>query len=335
KVPENMVVTRPELLDPAVDLQRDRMLGDPDAELTLVEYGSYACHQCRAVHVVIEGLRSRFGERMRYVFRHFPVARKEATPAAELAEYAAETAGRFWDVHEALMERGPALLEDDIARIARNFNLPPRDEMDGPAFAAAQAKLSDDIESAQRTGIELRPTFFINGHHYTGTWDESSLADAMLAPLGHRIQSAAFEFVRWGPSSGLLLGLATLIALVVSNTPLAAAFAGWLETPAGFQWGSNEVAHSLVYWVNHGLLTVFFFVVGLEIKREFTVGHLATFRSGAFPVIAAMGGIALPAVIYALIAPPDLRHGWGIPIGTDTAFAVALIVLLGDRVPIE
>ena len=102
------------MLDPAVDLERDRILGDPNAEMTLVEYGSYACHQCRAVHEVIEGLRSRFGERMRYVFRHLPVARKEATPAAELAEYAAETTGRFWDVHEALMERGPALLEGEL-----------------------------------------------------------------------------------------------------------------------------------------------------------------------------------------------------------------------------
>src|SRR3954453_7629593 len=330
-----MVDARPELLDPAVDLERDHILGDPEAEMTLVEYGSYAGHQCRAVHAVIEGLRSRFGERMRYVFRHFPVARKEATPAAELAEYAAKTTGRFWDVHEALMERGPALSEGDISRIARDFNLPPRDEMDRSALAAAQAKVRENIEGAERSGVELRPTFFINGRPYAGTWDESSLADAMLAPLGHRIQSAAFEFVRWGPSSGLLLGLATLIALVISNSPLGAAFANWWETPAGFQWGSNEFAHSLVHWVNHGLLTVFFFVVGLEIKREFTVGHLATFRSGAFPVIAAMGGIALPAVIYALIAPPHLRHGWGIPIGTDTAFAVALIVLLGDRVPVE
>jgi NhaA family Na+:H+ antiporter len=82
-------------------------------------------------------------------------------------------------------------------------------------------------------------------------------------------------------------------------------------------------------------LSIFFFVVGLEIKREFTVGHLASLRSGALPVMAALGGILLPALIYASIAPPDLRHGWGVPIGTDTAFAVALIVLLGNRVPIE
>jgi NhaA family Na+:H+ antiporter len=85
------------MLDPLVTMDRDHILGPPDAELTLVEYGSYACPQCHAVHEVIEGLRSRFGERMRYVFRHLPVAGSEvALRASELAEYAGQTTGRFW-----------------------------------------------------------------------------------------------------------------------------------------------------------------------------------------------------------------------------------------------
>jgi NhaA family Na+:H+ antiporter len=324
------------MLDPAVDLDRDHILGPADAEMTLVEYGSYACRACYAVHEVIEGLRSRFGERMRYVFRHLPLADNEdAIRAAELAEYAAQTTGRFWDVHEALMERGPVFAEEDLDRIASEFKLSLSKEVSESALSAAQSRVRDDIESAERSGVQVRPTFFINGRRYDGTWDESSLADAMLAPLGHRIQSAAFEFVRWGPSSGLLLGLAAITALVLSNLPIGSALTAFWETPLGLQWGNFTFTHSLLHWVNHGLLTVFFFVVGLEIKREFTVGHLATFRSGALPVCAALGGIILPAVIYALIAPPGLRHGWGIPIGTDTAFAVALIVLLGDRVPIE
>lgn len=331
-----MAGSRPKLLDPPVDVGRDHILGPADAEMTLVEYGSYACSNCHAVHDVIEGLRSRFGERMRYVFRHLPADGSEgATRASELAEFADQTTGRFWEVHEALMEQGPALSDGDFKRIARAHNLPPIDATNEPAYAAAQARVREDIESAQRSGARVTPTFFINGRRYGGTWDESSLADAMLGSLGHRIQSAAFEFVRWGPSSGLLLGLATLIAILLSNSPLGSAFTAWWETPLGFQWGTGTFAQSLLHWTNHGLLTIFFFVVGLEIKREFTVGHLATFRSGALPVLAALGGIVLPALIYASIAPPDLRHGWGIPIGTDTAFAVALIVLLGSRVPIE
>jgi NhaA family Na+:H+ antiporter len=326
---------RLEKLDPPIDLDRDHVLGLPDAELTLVEYGSYACRHCPAVEEVIEGLRSRFGERMRYVFRHLPVPGSEdAIRAAELAQYAAETTGRFWEVHEALMERGLAFSAGEFGRIAREFNLPTGAAYD-TALVAARERVREDIESAERSGARVTPTFFINGRRYAGAWDESSLADAMLGALGHRIQAAAFQFVRWGPSSGLLLGLATALALVLSNSRMGTAFQSWWETTLGFQWGASTFGLSLLDWVNHGLLTIFFIVVGLEIKREFTVGHLASFQSGALPVIAAFGGIVLPAIIYASIAPPELKHGWGIPIGTDTAFAVALIVLLGDRVPIE
>ena len=331
-----MANSRPAKLALLVDPGRDHVLGPPDAEITLVEYGSYACRNCHAVHEVVEGLRSRFGDRMRYVFRHLPVTGSEdATRAAELAEYAAQASGRFWEVHEALMERGPVFSEGDFGRIEREVNLPPGNAGHETALKAAKARVSEDADSARRSGSLVTPTFFINGRRYAGTWDESSLADAMLGSLGHRIQAAAFEFVRWGPSSGLLLGLATLLALVLSNSRLGPAFLSWWDTQFGFRWGASTFVLTLLDWVNHGLLTIFFIVVGLEIKREFTVGHLASFRSGALPVVAAFGGIALPAVLFSLIAPPQLRHGWGVPIGTDTAFAVALIVLLGDRAPVE
>ena len=322
-------------LVPPVDPARDHALGPPDAEMTLVEYGSYACPRCHVVHEVVEALRGRFGDRMRYVFRHLPIAGSDAAvPAAVLAEYADGAAGRFWEVHEVLMERGPAFAEGDLEQVAAAAGL-SRSLPGGPVVEAAEARVRDDIESARASGVQVTPTFFINGRRYTGAWDESSLADAMLGSLGYRVQRAAFEFVRWGPASGLLLALATLAALGLSNSPLGPAFLAMWETPAGLRWGGSALVLSLLDWVNHGLLTVFFVVVGLEIKREFTVGHLASVRSGALPVIAAFGGIALPAIIYATIAPPGLEHGWGIPIGTDTAFAVALIVLLGARVPVE
>ena len=87
--------------------------------------------------------------------------------------------------------------------------------------------------------------------------------------------------------------------------------------------------------MNHGLLTVFFLVVGLEIKRELTVGRLATPRAAAFPIAAALGGMLAPAAIFLLLAPAGFGHAWGITIATDTAFAIALIVLLGERVPVD
>lgn len=333
-----MMPTHLNLLATPVDPSRDHVLGPLDAELTLVQYGSYADFRCRAVHAVVEGLRSRFGDRMRYVFRHLPVeGKKDALRAAEVTELVSESTGEFWALHEKFMEKGPTLTAADIDQVALSYGTGLRDSgnSDDGALAAARTRVQRDIESAKRSGAAEPPVFFINGRRYSGTWDESSLADAMLAPLGHRIQAAAFRFVRWGPASGVLLGLATLLAIVLSNSPWASAFAALWEKPLGALWDGQTFAHSLLHWVNHGLLTVFFFVVGLEIKREFTVGHLATVRSGSLPVIAAFGGIILPAVIYAFIAPPGLRHGWGIPIGTDTAFAVAIIVFLGPRVPIQ
>lgn len=95
-------------LDRPVELAKDHVLGPVDAEITLVEYGSYVCAYCHTAHDVIRRLRDEFGDRLRYVYRHLPLAdRTEATRAAELAEYIAETTGEFWPVHDTLMRRGP------------------------------------------------------------------------------------------------------------------------------------------------------------------------------------------------------------------------------------
>ncbi len=324
------------MLKPPVDVRHDHIIGPPDAEMVLVQYGSYACARSYAVHEVVERLRSRFGDRMSYVFRHLPRTEiPKSRQAADFAEFAGKATGKFWEIHEAIMECGPGLSQNQLNEIAQRFGVPSPNDIPQAELKEAREQVSNDIEEATQSGVTTTPSFFINGRRYDGAWDESSLADAMLGTLGHRIQSAAFRFVSWGPSSGLLLGLATLIALLLSNSFLGPAYAAWWETPFGIRWGTTEFTHSLIHWVNHGLLTVFFFVVGLEIKREFTVGHLSSFRAGALPVVSALGGILLPAAIFAAIAPPELRHGWGIPIGTDTAFAVAMIVLLRDRVPIE
>ena len=108
-------------LDRAVDVARDHVLGRADAEVTLLEYGSYACPHCHAAHPVIANLRDRFGDRMRYVFRHLPIrGSADAVPAAELAEYAGETTGKFWAAHDVLMQRGPVFEPGGLGEIARS-----------------------------------------------------------------------------------------------------------------------------------------------------------------------------------------------------------------------
>jgi NhaA family Na+:H+ antiporter len=274
---------------------------------------------------------------MRYVFRHRPSSgNDDAKLAAELAEYAFQTTGQFWPVHEALMERGPTFRPNDFAHIAQEFDLPPRDDANAPAWQAAELKVQDDIRSAQRGGALVTPTFFINNRRYEGAWDESALTEALLGSLGHHLHTASVDFARWGPSTGLLLLLMSIFALLITNSPFGLAFQSWWNTPFGIHLGDGAFILPLLDWVNEGLLTIFFLAVGLEIKREFTVGHLATQRAAALPVIASFGGMIVPSLLYLAVIPPGpLAVGWGIPIATDTAFAVALIVLLGDRVPVE
>jgi NhaA family Na+:H+ antiporter len=274
---------------------------------------------------------------MRYVFRHRPLSEDEyARPAAELAEYAQETAGQYWQAHELLMRRSPKLKVEDLEAVAAELRLPPHDGKYQEAWRRAQTKVQEDIDSSRRSGARLSPTFFINNRRYEGPWDESTLAEAMLGSLGHRVQTAALDFARWAPSTGLLLLTMTILALVLSNSPAGPAFEALWETPVG--WTAGDWAFHLPFraWINDGLLTIFFVVVGLEIKREFTVGHLATWRAAALPFAAAAGGMLLPASLYLFVVPAGpLATGWAIPTTTDTAFAIALIALLGGRVPVE
>jgi NhaA family Na+:H+ antiporter len=158
----------------------------------------------------------------------------------------------------------------------------------------------------------------------------------MLGSLGHRVRTAALGFASWAPSTGVMLLLATLLAIVFTNSRLGPDFGEFWQTTLGIRFGGADFHMPLLHWVNDALLTVFFLVVGLEIKREFTVGHLASRRSAALPIAAAIGGMTLPALIYVWVVPAgSWQIGWGVPTATDTAFAVALIALMGSRVPVE
>ena len=320
-----------------VDLSRDHFIGDPDAEIVLLEYGSYSCEHCHAAHEVIADLRDRFGDKMMYVFRQLPIRGSDtARPAAELAEFAAETGGKFWAVHDELMRRGPLFADNDLAEIADKFGVEIENEKFAEARERASERVDEDRSSARESGARVTPSFFINGRRYEGAWDETALSEAMLGSLGHRLHSAALEFVRWGPSTGLLLAIMSILAVILANSAWGPAFTDLWHTETGLQLGGMRFYLPLIEWINDGLLAFFFLVVGLEIKREFTVGHLATRRSAILPIAASIGGMVVPALMYMAILPSGpYAHGWGVPIATDTAFAIAIIVLLGDRVPVE
>ncbi|MBE0613527.1 MAG: Na+/H+ antiporter NhaA [Burkholderiales bacterium] len=134
---------------------------------------------------------------------------------------------------------------------------------------------------------------------------------------------------------GVLLFVAAVLAMLVANSPMAGAHQAFLDIPIVVKIGAFEIAKPLLLWVNDGLMAVFFFLVGLELKREVLQGELSSFRQAFLPVAAAIGGIAGPAAIYAIMnaGDPVAARGWAIPAATDIAFALGVLALLGDRVP--
>lgn len=137
-------------------------------------------------------------------------------------------------------------------------------------------------------------------------------------------------------SSGIILFSCVILSLSIANSPLGQGFLNLLETPLGFQTESLHLKYSLALWINDGLMAIFFLLVGLEIKREVVEGELSTPKKAVLPIICAIGGAILPALIYSAFNSGTIAAGgWGIPMATDIAFALAILSLLSDKVPVS
>ena len=154
------------------------------------------------------------------------------------------------------------------------------------------------------------------------------------SPLARRVVRPAQEFIHQEGAAGRLLIVAALIGLILANSPLADAYHELWATEFGFELGPYAITHTLLEWVNSGLMAIFFFLVTLEVKREFVRGALSTRKDAVLPVVAALGGMIVPAVAYFVINAglDGNTRGWGVPIATDIAFAVAVASLLSGRV---
>jgi NhaA family Na+:H+ antiporter len=157
--------------------------------------------------------------------------------------------------------------------------------------------------------------------------DTTSRLNRIIRPLQ--------DFLRLEASGGLALMAAAVLALLVANSPLAGAYQSFLDLPFQVSLGSWGLDKPLILWINDGLMAVFFFLVGMELKREVAEGHLSDIRTASLPGFAAVGGMAVPAAIYAALnwGDPEALRGWAIPAATDIAFALGVLSLLGNRVP--
>lgn len=315
--------------------ERDHIHGSLDAPAILVEYGDYQCPHCRLVYHNIKELQEQLGDRMSYVYRHMPIS--SVHPHAQLAAEAAEAAGaqgKFWEMHDMLYGH-IQLDEDSILGYAEELDLDMERFRDDLINGVYEDRVQEDIDSGIRSGVNGTPTFFLNGERYDGPWDLESLIELVEKPLGLRVSLLTQEFSRLAASGGIVLLISAIVALIWRNSPGGESYIQFWETELSINLYNWSLSESLVHWINDGLMVIFFFVVGLEIKRELTTGELASLRRAALPVAGAIGGMLVPAAIYLLFnAGGPAERGWGIPMATDIAFTLGILTVLGSRVPL-
>lgn len=155
-----------------------------------------------------------------------------------------------------------------------------------------------------------------------------------MTPAEKYVIQPVNRFISKSTTGGIVLFVAALVAIFFANSPWAEDYAHFWHQHVVIAFGDYKLDMTLHHWINDGLMAIFFFVVGLELKRELTNGELASPKKAALPIIAAIGGMAFPALIYLFFnGGTDAAHGWGIPMATDIAFALGVMYMLGDKVP--
>jgi NhaA family Na+:H+ antiporter len=319
----------------AVDPDRDHVRGVPtDEAVVVVAYEDFFCPYCRRLRQVYRRLREALGDRLVYVFRHFPNER--AHPGAELAARASEAAarqGRFFEMHDGLFDREPPISAPDLVDLARAIGL------DVARFARdlesdeVRARVEQDLADGRQNGVTGTPTLFVDGIRYDGAWDYHSMLEALERPVAVRVHRSARVFASLPTSAGLVLLVTAVLAIVCANTPIAPLYERVMSSYVAV--GPIGGASSLTVrdWCSEGLLAVFFLLVGLDIRREMTTGALAEWRAAILPIVAAVGGVVTPALIYLAFNGGPASRGWSVPTATDIAFTLGLLAVLGDRVP--
>jgi Na+:H+ antiporter, NhaA family len=319
----------------AVDPESDHVRGAwSDEAVFVVGYQDFLCPYCRRLRPVMGQLREALGDRMVYVFRHFP--NEHANPGADLAARASEAAalqGRFFEMHDALFDHELPIGRTELLELAKATGLDPSRFEGDLDSEPVRARVERDVEDGRENGVTGTPTLFVDGVRYDGAWDYHSMFESLERPVAARVHRSARVFASLPTSGALILLLAALLAILCANTPLAPLYERAMNAHLGIGPVGSLLSLTTREWLSEGLFTLFFLIVGLEIRREMTVGALTSRRAALLPLVAAMGGVIAPALVYLGLNGGAAARGWPIPTATDVAFSLGLLALLGDRVP--
>ncbi len=327
----------PTSLKPGFSAKTDLILQNPKGKVKVVWFVDYTDLHTRRVRDVLMRSTERIQEADVLIAVRVIAGSNENSPEyiAACAAIASAAQDKFSEMHMALFEEAPEYSEASVLVLAEELGLDIEKFKKDLHSATTKKRLEGFINSFKSSEILQSPAYFIDGQPYIGVWDEHDVMEALTKPLGYRVRVASMEFVNWAASSSLMMILATLLALLIANLGFHEQYEHFIEIIAGLKAGSWELMMPLEVWVNDGLMALFFLLVGIEIKHELVEGELSSMKKAAVPVFAALGGMIVPALIYTFInyGNEHTAHGWGIPMATDIAFTLGILMLLGDRVP--
>ncbi|HXJ02512.1 MAG TPA: Na+/H+ antiporter NhaA [Micropepsaceae bacterium] len=317
-----------------IDRGRDHVRGGhkPDA-VSIVLYGDYLCPYCSRLRFVLARLRKALGERLAYVFRHYPNER--AHPGAGVISRMAEAAGRqgkFWEIHDWIYDQQPPVKEADLRDFVASLGIDMERFDHDVNDDETKRRVEEDLAEGRRNGVTGTPTVFIDGIRYDGAWDFYSMLEALERPVATRLQRSARTFASLPAAGGLVLLIAAALAILCANSPLEPYYRLFINSSLGFGMAGTTFSLPVGAWFSEGLLSIFFLLVGLEIRREMTAGALSDPRAAILPVLAAMGGVLAPAAIYLSLNSGPAASGWAVPTATDIAFTLGILALLGNRI---
>ena len=263
----------------------------------------------------------------------------EENPNAFLAAKAI-VAGERQSVSEDLYQKlagNPELYEErKLFELARSLWIDMNRFKEDYFSEETEKRVLQDIEDSKSSGLVVFPSLTINDEPYNGAWDDESLFAAIEKRGNKQFNKAIESFFDWGASAAAVLIIATFGALLMVNLGFEETYEHWRHTEFGFTFAHSELILPIEIWINDFLMAIFFLLIGLEIKKEVLDGELSDKKRAAMPVIGAIGGMLVPALLYVAVnMGTETSNGWGIPMATDIAFTLGLMALMGTRIPLS
>ncbi|HHP7242590.1 MAG TPA: Na+/H+ antiporter NhaA [Cyclobacteriaceae bacterium] len=280
---------------------------------------------------------SELGDSISFSYKYCPNLdeKPEALNAAK-AIVAAENQASSEEMYQLLMRGDLSFTEEQVFEAAEKLDLDITTFKLDFNSKKTRNRIENDIKDSKKCGLIVFPGLTINGIPYNGAWDNYSLFSAIEKRGGKHIRMAIEHFFEWGAAAAVVLLITTLGALIMVNVGFHEVYEHWRHTKLGLVFSADSFVLPIEVWVNDFLMAIFFLLIGLEIKREVLDGELSDMKSAAMPVIGAIGGMLVPAMIYFVInRNAETMSGWGIPMATDIAFTLGLMALLGKKVPIS